>query len=78
MYKSYASLSLDGCASLMHSRQDSENLDLEAILKSVIQKHTRAVLHMLRSQILDGESRHFFSSPQELELVDEGAISSSS
>lgn len=54
--------------------QDPNNLDLEALLRNVIRKHTWAILRSYQYQLQRGPARAIFSGPGVVTLVNDGAF----
>ncbi len=50
------------------------NLDCEAVIKSAVRKHARAILRFFQFQIQNGAWRRFVIDREEAVLVDEGEI----
>ncbi|EMD37772.1 hypothetical protein CERSUDRAFT_73593 [Gelatoporia subvermispora B] len=61
----------DACLSEAELQINSEDLDLEALLRKVITKHTEAILKVFKFQLQHGPSRNVFSDPGEVELISE-------
>ena len=54
--------------------QDSDDLDFEALLRAVIDKHTLLILTAFQRQLQRGPLRNIFSAPGVVTLVKDGNI----
>lgn len=57
---------------MLTSVQHSDDLDIEALLRKVIWRHTKAILSMFQLQLQRGVHRAAFGAPGEVVLVTEG------